>query len=65
MCIMSEEQESFCQWASDYVPKKHGLSGCFELWAWVVGRAQSAPPRAGTCLGFSLGGDSFHPLKWV
>jgi hypothetical protein len=25
---MSEEQESFCQWASDYLPKKHGLSGC-------------------------------------
>jgi hypothetical protein len=40
MCIVSEEQESFCQWASDYVPKKHGLLGCFELWHVLLGEPE-------------------------
>jgi hypothetical protein len=43
MCIVSEEQESFCQWASDYVPKKIGLLECFELWGVLSGQPVFMP----------------------
>jgi hypothetical protein len=39
--ILFVSDEIFCQWASDYVPKKHGLLGCFELlYGLIVGRAR-------------------------